>query len=217
MNHNNSTAAFITLFIIVCFVGQQPLAAQSEDELISRIRTRYDQVELMRASFTQRITSPFGDILPENRGTLVLEGDRYRVETEVQTFVTNGETTWIYDAAERQVLINDFVDDETTFSISKFLNDFHAEYEVMATSLVHAEGTRHHRLRLKSLVNEAFFKEVTLWMRDNDDVITRLKVLDVNDAVLEFYLDDIEINPQLDSDPFTFTPPSDAEIIDLRS
>lgn len=215
MKHIKYIASFIVLSIFVVFNGQSTVFAQ--DELIGQLRAKYDQVELMRANFTQKITSPFGEALPENRGTLVLEGDRYRVETELQTFVTNGETTWIYDASEKQVLINDFVDDASTFSISRFLDNFHTEYEVLGTTLNYYQGTRHHELQLKSLVNEAFFKEVTLWVRDNDRVITRLSVVDANDAILDFDLDAIEINPYLEGDPFTFTPPDDAEIIDLRS
>ncbi|MFK7849274.1 MAG: outer membrane lipoprotein carrier protein LolA [Rhodothermales bacterium] len=217
MKHKNHIASLIALFIAVLFTGQQPLSAQSEAELIGRLRAKYDQVELMKADFTQNITSPFGDLLPENRGSLLVEGDRYRVETASQTFVTDGETTWIYSALEKQVLINDFVDDETTFSISNFLDNFHSDYQVLNTSLSYLNGTRHHELQLKSEVNESFFKEVTLWMRDSDHVITRLKVLDVNDAVLDFNLNDIEINPYIEGNPFTFTPPDGAEIIDLRS
>ena len=217
MKHNPYFSSFIALFIVVLYSGQQPLYAQSNAELIGRLRAKYDQVALMKADFTQSTTSPFGDVLPENRGSLVLEGDRYRVETEYQTFVTNGEVTWIYNATDNQVLINDFVNDETTFSISNFLENFHDEYEILSTKPNYQNGTRHHELQLKSLINESFFKEVTLWMRDSDHIITRLKVLDVNDAILEFKLDDIQINPNLEGDPFTFTPPTNAEVIDLRS
>ncbi len=216
MRHLIHKASFIALFIIVCFTGQQPLFAQSEAELIGRLRARYDQVDLLKAEFTQTITSPFGDVLPENRGSLILEGNRYRVETDIQTFVTDGETTWIYDAAEKQVLINDFVDDETTFSISNFLGNFHDEYEVLSTSLNYLNGTRHHELQLSAGSDETFFKEVTLWMRDTDHVITRLRVLDVNEAILEFNLNEIELNPAIEGNPFNFVPPADAEVIDLR-
>ncbi len=216
MRHLFHKVSFIALFITVCFAGQQPLMAQSEDELIGRLRAKYDQVALLKADFTQTITSPFGDVLPENSGSLVLEGDRYRVETDIQTFVTDGETTWIYDATERQVLINDFVDDETTFSISSFLDNFHTDYEVLSASLNYLNGTRHHELQLRAGSDETFFKEVTLWMRDKDHVITRLRVLDLNDAILEFNLDDIEINPAIEGNPFNFVPPADAEVIDLR-
>ncbi len=209
-------ASFIALFMIVLFSGHSPVFAQSDEELIGRLRAKYDQVELMKADFTQSITSPFGDVLPENTGSLLLEGDRYRVETDLQTFVTDGETTWIFNASDNQVLINDFVDDETTFSISKFLANFQNDYEILNTSLNYLNGTRHHEMQLKSLINESFFKEVTLWMRDSDHVITRLKVVDANDALLEFNLNDIQINPNLEGDPFTFTPPATAEIIDLR-
>ena len=97
-----------------------------------------------------------------------------------------------------------------------FLANFQNDYEILNTSLNYLNGTRHHEMQLKSLINESFFKEVTLWMRDSDHVITRLKVVDANDALLEFNLNDIQINPNLEGDPFTFTPPATAEIIDLR-
>lgn len=216
MRHLIHKASFIALFIVVCFTGQHSVFAQDEAELIGRLRAKYDQVALLKADFTQTITSPFGDVLPENSGSLILEGNRYRVETDIQTFVTDGETTWIYDESERQVLINDFVDDETTFSISSFLDNFHDEYEVLGTSLNYLNGTRHHELQLRANADDTFFKEVTLWMRDRDHVITRLRVLDVNDAILEFNLNEIELNPAIEGNPFNFVPPADAEVIDLR-
>lgn len=205
------------LFGFVFFIGHQRSAAQSQTELLDQLRERYDSVELMRAAFTQQTTSPFGDELPINRGTILLKGDNYRVETDVQTFVTNGATTWVYDNDQNQVLINDFVDDEATFSISDFLNNFDQEYEILESSTTYLNGVRHENVKLNSLVENAFFKEVGLTIRSTDYIITRLTVIDVNEASLDFSLDDIEINPDISGDPFTFIPPDDAEIIDLRS
>lgn len=207
----------IALFTVVFYSGQTPALAQSKTELIDQLRARYDQVELMRADFTQRITSPFGEDLPENEGTLIIEGDSYRVEAGTQTFVTNGETSWVYDAYEKQLLINDYVDDDATFSLSKFLDNFHEEFTVLNTRTVNQTSGRLHEMQLEAQSSSAFFKEVTLWMRTTDQIITRLKVIDANDAILDFYLEDIEINPFIEQDPFTFTPPEDTRIIDLRS
>ena len=78
-------------------------------------------------------------------------------------------------------------------------------------------GERHYRLTLMPKSADSFFREATLWMRDRDDVITKMAVLDVNETRMIFTLDNIELNPSLDADTFRFTPPDGVEIIDLRS
>ena len=52
------------LCFIVLFSGQSKAFSQSNDDLVDRLRTRYDAVELMRADFTQQTTSPFGEKMP---------------------------------------------------------------------------------------------------------------------------------------------------------
>ena len=212
-----STIIYSLIGFFVLFTGHHNTAAQDADELVKRLRSRYDTVDLLRADFTQKTTSPFGEAMPLNSGTLILEGNNYRVETDAQTFVTNGTTTWVYDTFQNQVIINDFVEDEATFVISDFLDSFHLEYEIIEINTSFLNGIKHHKLRLNTLTPSSFFKEVTLQVRDSDDVITQMNVLDVNDALLQFSLDKIELNPVIEGNPFTFDPPTDADVIDLRS
>ena len=207
---------FLTLLIVLFYIHKEG-NAQPQYELLDELRSHYDSIELLRTHFTQNATSPFGEALPENRGTLLLQGDRYRVETDMQTFVTNGEVTWVYDAYRNQVLINHFVEDEATFSISGFLTDFDAEYELEDSSVKYFNGVKHDIIRLTSRLADSYFKEVVLTIRSNDLTITRLLVTDVNDASMDFELEETEINPVIEGDPFSFIPPDDAEIIDLRS
>ncbi len=204
------------LLLGVLFSGHSIGHGQATEALVERLRSRYNSVDLLRAEFVQRTTSPFGETMPINTGVLIIEGDNYRAETDVQTFVTNGETTWVYDSFQNQVLVNDYVRDESTFIISDFLDNFHNDYEIPESSFTYINGVKHYRLLLIPKDDNAFFKEVTLTVRDSDDVIQRLNVTDVNDAILDFELDKVEINPPLEGDPFTFIPPEDAEVIDLR-
>lgn len=220
---NLAVQAYLSFFtrsiLVICVLlsGHSVSSAQTANELVKRLRSRYDAVDLLRADFVQKTTSPFGEALPENSGTLILEGNNYRVETDVQTFVTNGTTTWIYDAFQNQVIINDFVADEATFVISDFLSSFHEEYEIKDSSTSFLDGIKHYKLQLHTTTPSSFFKEVTLHVRENDDVITQMEVIDVNDAMLQFNLEKIELNPVIEGDPFTFDPPTSADIIDLRS
>ncbi len=193
------------------------LHAQSPEEMLGRLKATYRDDVAIQADFNQHLTSPDGERLPGVEGTIVLLGDQYRVETDGQTFVTNGETTWILNRYENQVLVNDYIDDPSTFSLSNFLFAFDEHYEILETNLKYLDGVRHQVLTLRPRAEESFFREVTLWMRDTDSVITRLRVLDVNEAELDFGLEHLEFDPRLAGDPFTFEPPEGVEIIDHRA
>lgn len=217
MKRSASFFHLLIAFAIVLFVGHGTAQAQSGDQVILRLKNKYDTIKTLRAEFTQTMSSSFSDGTESFSGKLMLEGDKYRVETGTQTLVTDGIVTWIYNASENQLLINDTVEDETTFSINEFFFNYPDRYEVLGVEVVQIDGQKHFRLNLKPKREDAFFQEVTLWMRDQDTVITRLEVTDLNETKMAFVLDNIELNPPLDRDTFRMDPPRGAEVIDLRS
>ncbi|MDZ4700061.1 MAG: outer membrane lipoprotein carrier protein LolA [Rhodothermales bacterium] len=214
---NVHLAAYAVLYLVHSLLSLPLLHAQSPEEMLGRLKATYRDDVAIRADFSQQLTSPDGERLPGVEGTIVLLGDRYRVDTDGQTLVTNGETTWIYNRYENQVLVHYYVDDPSTFSLSDFLFAFDTHYEILETNLKYLDGVRHQVLTLRPLAEESFFREVTLWMRDTDSVITRLRVLDMNEAELDFGLEHLEFDPPLAGDPFTFEPPDGVEVIDLRA
>ena len=98
MNRNLHMLLVAAPTLAVLFFGQAMSYAQDANEVIDYLKNRYDDVTLVRTGFTQKATSPFGESLPQNQGTVILQGNKYRVESGTQTFVTDGVTTWIYDS-----------------------------------------------------------------------------------------------------------------------
>jgi len=54
-------------------------------------------------------------------------------------------------------------------------------------------------------------------MRDSDDVVTFIEVVDANGTTMEFTLTNIVLNPLVEESTFQYTPPAGVEIVDLRS
>ncbi len=150
-------------------------------------------------------------------GRLILQGEKYRVETGTEVLVVNGQETYVYRPNEKQVLISDVVEDDASFSPSSFLLNYDQRFDVRDVAVVTYNGAKHYRLNLEPKSPDSFFREATIWMRDRDDIITKLMVLDVNETRMVFTLDNIELNPVLDADTFLFTLPEGVEVIDLRS
>lgn len=217
MNRRYHTARPLLLALAVLLLGQSTALAQSSNPVITRLKAKYDEIDALRAGFTQTMSSAYSEGEETFSGTLVLQGDKFRVETGNQTLVTDGAVTWIYNAADNQVLINDATEDETSFSINDFLFNFDDRYEVTEAEPVRIDGQRHYRLHLQPRAAESFFRDVTLWVRDRDTIITQLEVTDMNETKMVFHLSEVELNPRVDRSTFTFKPPQGAEVIDLRS
>ena len=217
MKRSSLLLRFTLLFAAVLLLGQGTAFAQSGQDIIERLQNKYASFDVLKADFRQTTSSDYLDSEQQFSGTLFFKGTQYRVETESQTIVTDGTVTWIHNMTENQVLINDFVEDETTFMLNDFLFNFEDNYEIVSTGRALLGGKDHHMLRLRTKDPHAFFREVTLLMRDADDLVTRLEVVDMEETKLLFELREIVIDPPVNENTFYFVPPNGTEIIDLRS
>ena len=212
---NRLTALLIAA--IVLFSGQLEARAQDADELIRRLESRYNAVSALQADFTQTMSSAYSDLNESFSGTLLMQGPRYRVETHGQTMVTDGAVTWIYNEAENQVLINQNDTSDEGFSIDRLFTDYSSRFIVRSVGTERIDGKAHFVLNLEPKESGSFFETVTVWMRSDDAIISRIKVVDQNETTMRFDLDNVTFDPDLKADAFTFSPPQGAEVIDLRS
>lgn len=195
--------------LTVSFAGQS--YAQQDDAVLDRLRARYESLDGLRAQFTQRVDGAAME------GSILLRGDAYRIETADQTLVTDGTTSWVYSKSDRQVLVNDAVADETTFSPADFFTHYPDRFDVRADGSETIDGIRHDRLHLTPKNADAFLQEVTLFVRDTDALPTRVRIVDGNGTTVVFDLREVEVNPRLADDAFRFVAPQGAELVDLRS
>jgi outer membrane lipoprotein carrier protein len=212
----------LLLWFLMTLVMGFPLRADAQDRAVQGTRLadalakRYSDIHAMRLRFVQTASSAFMDSDERFSGELVFTETAYRVRTSNQTIVTDGTTTWIHNKAEGQVLINDFVEDETSFSLTSFLRSFSKDYSATWEGKDTLSGAGHDRLRLLPLDDFASFRQVDLWIRASNGLVTRLVALDLNDVRMTFDLSDLEVNPALPADLFQFVLPSGVEVVDLR-
>ncbi len=210
-----SRIAFVAIAVLLW--GHSTARAQSGQDVIERIRSTYENMAALRAEFRQTTTTPFDEHGESVSGVIYLSKDKFRIETGGQTIVSDGEVTWIYNAATNQVLINENAEDETTFSLNRFLFDFDDTYEIASTGRALLGGKEHHMLLLRPKDPNSYFREIMVVVRESDNLVPRIEVVDVNDTRMVFELKSIEVNPPLAPDTFVLTPPEGSEVVDLRS
>lgn len=210
-----NSRALIAIFGVFLLVVP-PATAQNSLSL-EALQARYERLEGLRAAFTQVVSSEFAGDSTRIQGRALLSGDKYRVETPSQTVVTNGQTTWIYSPADSQVVVNDAGAKESTVTPQTFLDASTEKYDVASTRTATRDGVPHTVLSLTATRKSARFKEATLWVRQADRIVTRLRATDRNGSTLDLRMRDLRVNPSFEGQEFTFSAPQGVEVVDLRS
>ena len=203
------------VFSIVLFYGQ-PAFAQDADAVAKRVQEKYDSIHSMRAHFRQTMKSDMLESSESNEGRLVLNGKQFRVEMPNQTFVTDGSSTWLYNAETNEVLINDYVE-EDMFPVRDMIFNYSDRYTVDGVTHDVIGGVSTDILALSAIDETDLYRHLTLFVRRTDAIVTRVEILDANETTMIFDLSDIEVNPSLDAAEFSFQAPAGTEVVDLRS
>lgn len=204
------------LLLLLVLALAPTAAAQSNTLSLTDVQQAYENLDGLRASFSQTISSEFADNTRRVEGTVLLSGNKYHVQTPNQTVVTNGQTTWIYTPADSQVVVNDAGKDASRVTPKTFLTASSDRYTVTNSTPTQRAGEEHVALQIAAADSAARFQEATLWARRSDRVVTRMQATDRNGSTLDLRLQDVALNPPLDQSPFTFSPPTGVEVVDLR-
>ena len=206
----------LLLGVALC-VSFNVVALGQDAPSLETLQARYDRLPGLEADFTQMTASEFSSDSAQIDGRVLLAGNKYRVETPSQTVVTNGSTTWIYSPADSQVVVNDADADASAITPQTFLTTSAENYDVTDTRSTRRDGAPHHVLSLTAATESSRFAEATLWVRHSDQIVTRLRATDRNGSTLDLRLHEITVDPTFEGTPFTFSPPTGVEVVDLRA
>lgn len=202
--------------VVLSFALVGSAAAQPDTLSLTDVQEAYDTLDGLEATFTQLISSDFASDTTRVEGTVLLSGNKYRVQTPDQTVITDGATTWIYTPADSQVVVNDTGSDATQVTPKTFLTASADRYRITASTSTTRGDRPHTKLTVTASDSSSRFRDATLWVRRADRVVTRMQATDRNGSTLDLRLDDIVVNPSLQDSSFTFSPPSGVEVVDLR-
>jgi outer membrane lipoprotein carrier protein len=210
-----------TMWIILLIAGSSLAFSQQHEytvkEVTDKLQKRYDALQDATAHFTQHVKFGFSKIEQDFAGTFRMKRpNKYRVETEYQTLVTDGGTVWSYSPVNKQVLIDRYKESSDSFAPEQFLLNLPANYYA---SMVQEEKNSDATLIVLKLVpkdDQSFIKSMKVWVEEGSWVVRRVEMLDVNDTEKTYNVQDIKINTGLANGTFTFTAPAGTEVVDLR-
>lgn len=192
----------------------QPLDVKDVTEKIQR---RYETIEDATARFSQHVKFGYSKIEQNFSGTLVMKKpNRYRIESEHQTLVTNGTTVWSYSPMNKQVIVDRYKENQNSLSPEHFLLNLPSNYYASILGREQADGGSLVVLRLLPKDDQSFVKSMKVWVEEETWVVRKVELVDVNDTQTVYTVQDVKLNTNVKESAFAFSPPSGTEVVDLR-
>ncbi len=186
------------------------------NEIIAKVQSKYDDIETVIAKFTRNIRYKVSRVEQESAGVISFKKkNKYRIETDQQTVVTDGVTSWVYSPRNNQVIINRYKQDDRSLSPEKLLFSYPKDFysALVGEEKLNKEET--YVLKLTPKEENSMTSAIKVWI-NHDWLIKQVEVTDINKTVTRYTIRDIRIDKPIADTQFQFTPPAGADVVDLR-
>lgn len=189
----------------------------SPRRIIRNVENKLASSETVRVEFEESYAWKLTGEEQSIRGVLILEGrDRFRVVTEDQLIVSDGETLWTYSKPSHRVLIDNLSTTENTLLPRQILFQYTEEYQARIIGEEMFMEKPCYVLGFTPETGDVFFTEIKAWVDKKEFIPLKVLQIDLNENETVYVLHDVEIGVELEKGTFTFTIPEDAEVIDMR-
>lgn len=190
-------------------------------QVLDKVRDTYDNITDVTAAFTEEVKFKYSNIQQTLSGELeIKKGNKYRIQTDQQTIVTDGTTVWSYSPVNKQVLIDDYKENAKTFSPDKFLFSVPTDFQAVFLDEKKPESSQMYTLKLiprEGTPSAAAVKSLKLWVAAKDWSIRKVEYIDKNETQRTYTIHSMSLNTGIPDRNFTFTVPNGVQVVDLRA
>jgi len=200
-----------TKIIILFFLCAVYLPAQSGNEVLKKIQSKFNSITDFSASFTQVIIDENGKAGTKLNGSFFYKRkNKFIVELKNQMIISNSDIIWNFDKGQKRVVISYFSDDPSTFSLERYIFDYP---KLCRIKLI--KNGNEEIINLIPKDENLEFTDIKIWP-DKDNMISRIELTDIAGVKFQIQFNDIKINQQIEDSKFNFNPPKGIRVIDLR-
>lgn len=207
------TKLFTTLLIAL----STSLFAQDQvaKDVLDKLSATTKSYKNMTVDFDFIFKNKSQHINEKQKGTLVLQGDKFRLVMEEQTIINDGENQWIYLADMNEVQIMEHDPEEEMMSPNKLFTIYEQGYKY---TYVGAQSEKGKRLQIIDLFPEesGSFMKITLAVDAAKNQLHKITIHDKNGGTYTYLITTFKSNTAVQ--PFTFNAGDypGVEVIDLR-
>lgn len=206
---------FRTLAVVLVLLPVLALGADNA-KLISAFETKYSTINDVAVTFTMQTGEGKYSSLPLTGKVTMAKGNKFRVELDGQTVVSDGATLWTYTDQNKQMLVDTYENDPTVITPDKVLAITPSQYNIEVVGAEKVGELQTSVLNLTAKDKNASMKELKIWVDDTESLMRKIQVKDGGGNVLTYTINSIKVNTSPSDNTFKFSKPSGAQTVDLR-
>lgn len=209
----------IMLFLIFLSLGEVNfLLAESPKSVLKDMRENYKKIKTLKADFNEVFEwAMTGEKIQREGFLYVTDDDKFRIETPEQHLVCDGDAIYRHNISRAQVIIEPMSEEGDNMLPRRLMLRFADDFQATTMTKQAVDGQAGLRLDLvPNSSEEVMLSEVTLWITEQDMIVRRLKVIDLNGNSTTYLFSNIEVNTPQGSDYTKFITPDGVELFDLR-
>lgn len=194
-------------FIVVILISSSTLFAQTPN--FDQLKERFDSGEIFTAEFDHTYTDSYTGEVVSSSGDIWIDKVRYKLQSDGQTVMVDGENSRVYDPQRNRVIIDTYYPEEDDFAPSRMLSGIDSTYTVSEERS--GNGTK---ISLTTDDDFAIFVEVEILL-DAQLRPLEIKAWDISDnEIVTTFTNGRFLDPE--AGLFELDYPEDAEIVDMR-
>jgi chaperone LolA len=207
---------YVISFIILLLLWARPGSCNDPQLILTGLQERYDKLSDLAVDFVQEVHSGVFAAVERTSGKMFLaSGDKFRVQTDEQTIVSDGNILWVYSRENKQVTIDKVAKSRDIVRPSDYLFTFRESY----TSYLLPDTTigRVECMTILLVCDEKdeFIQQMTLYVGKEDLLTHRASYVDINGNNVIIDFSNLKVDKGLPDDVFFFETPKGVEEVRL--
>jgi chaperone LolA len=204
------------IFVTVAFLLKSSLWSTTSEQLALQVEKKYRSLATLSMDFVKITRSEIFETKSRTKGRMILKNpDKFKIQTEDETIVCDGEFVWSYSVENQQVIKNEVERSQSLFKPNEYLSNFQAEYFPQLVGEEKVDGTRCYKLSLSPKKEEVFIKKMNIWVDKKSQLARKLEYTDANENEVTLIFHHIDTNRKIKDSEFVFQTPAGVEEVDL--
>jgi len=119
----------IILFFLLAFVAVYGQKDQKAIDFLDQVSAKTKAYKSIKADFSYKMENAKAKINEEKQGSLLLSGDKYKMQASGQTVICDGKTIWTFMPESNEVQVNSLDNKDEALTPSKLLSNYNTNFK----------------------------------------------------------------------------------------
>ena len=202
--------------VVIFSILSASLLGSKEDDVLKRIEEKLDEIQTLQVDFEQEVSSGVFATVDKTSGKIFLSNkDKFRIETDDQTIVSDSVLIWVYSVENKQVKIDSVHQIDDLVRPSEYIFTFKEGYDADLSTDTDCDFGECLKIVLHAIEKDNFIKEMRLFIDAESYLTRRAEYKDINGNLVTIRFDNYKINRKIPAEIFIFKTPKGVEEIRL--